>query len=193
MISIYTPYTYFLYLCSMKQEEVEKTFEGFKDFIPTECKRKDNGEPINFFKAYCDAMVRILRLTESELKVFLAMCTKAEYNTNVVDTKGGFRPFVIEATGFKPITIRMALMGLCKKGFIKKVNPDNRDGMYMLNKDYAFRGGTWSNAASITFAETHYPDGNIERNIYVKIKPSEEKYDNPFPEEDDPKIEPILL
>ena len=89
----------------MKQEEVEKTFEGFKDFIPTECKRKDNGEPINFFKAYCDAMVRILRLTESELKVFLAMCTKAEYNTNVVDTKGGFRPFVIEATGFKPITI----------------------------------------------------------------------------------------
>ena len=181
MLSIYTPYTYFLYLCSMKQEEIEKSFEGFKDFIPTECKRKDNGEPINFFKAYCDAMVRILRLTESELKVFLAMCTKAEYNTNVVDTKGGFRPFVIEATGFKPITIRMALMGLCKKGFIKKVNPDNRDGMYMLNKDYAFRGGTWGKVTSITFSETHYIDGRVKRHVHADM----EEEDTPFPEDDD--------
>ena len=176
----------------MKQEDIG--LEGFKDFIPVECKRRSTGEPMNFFKAYCDAMVRILRLTESELKIFLAMCIKAEFDTNVVDTiKGGFRPFVVEATGFKPDTIRHAIVGLYKKGFIKKVNPDSRDGVYMLNKDYVFRGGTWGNAASITFAETHYPDGNIERNIYVKIKPSEEKYDNPFPEEDDPKIEPILL
>jgi len=176
----------------MKQEKT--IVEGFENFIPVECKRRSTGEPMNFFKAYCDAMVRILRLTESELKIFLAMCTKAEFDTNVVDTiKGGFRSFVIEATGFKPITIRMALTGLCKKGFIRKANPDSRDGIYILNKEYVFRGGTWGNAASITFAETHYPDGNIERNIYVKIKPSEEKYDNPFPEEDDSKIEPILL
>ena len=176
----------------MKQEDL--AIEGFENFVPVECKRRNSGEPMNFFKAYCDAMVRILRLTESELKVFLAMCTKAEFDTNKVDTiSDGFRTFVIEATTFKADTIRHAIVGLCKKGFIKKVNPDNRDGVYMLNKDYVFRGGTWGNAASITFAETHYPDGNIEHNIYVKIKPSEEKYDNPFPEEDNPKIEPILL
>jgi hypothetical protein len=168
----------------MKQEEIEKSFEGFKDFIPTECKRKDNGEPINFFKAYCDAMVRILRLTESELKIFLAMCTKAEYNTNVVDTiKGGFRDFVVKATGFKPDTIRHAIVGLYKKGFIKKVNPDSRDGIYMLNKDYAFRGTAWGKASSITFAETHYPDGKVKRHIQLNI----EEEDTPFPEDDIPE------
>ena len=163
----------------MKQEDL--AIEGFENFVPIECKRRNSGEPMNFFKAYCDAMVRILRLTESELKVFLAMCTKAEYNTNVVDTKGGFRPFVIEATGFKPITIRMALMGLCKKGFIKKVNPDNRDGMYMLNKDYAFRGGTWGKVTSITFSETHYIDGRVKRHVHADM----EEEDTPFPDDDD--------
>lgn len=174
----------------MKQKKL--TIEGFENFIPVECKRKNTGEPMNFFKAYCDAMLRILRLTESELKVFLAMCTKAEFDTNKVDTiSDGFRKFVIDATGFKPITIRMALTGLCKKGFIRKVNPNSRDGIYILNRDYVFRGASWGSASSITFAETHYPDGNVERNIFVKLK--QDNNDTALPFEDDDGAEPILL
>jgi hypothetical protein len=164
----------------MKQEEL--TVNGFENFVPVECKRRNSGEPMNFFKAYCDAMVRILRLTESELKVFLAMCTKAEFDTNKVDTiNDGFRTFVIEATTFKADTIRHAIVGLCKKGFIKKVNPDSRDGVYMLNKDYVFRGGTWGKVTSITFSETHYIDGRVKRHVHADM----EEDDTPFPESDD--------
>ena len=164
----------------MKQEDL--AIEGFENFVPVECKRRNSGEPMNFFKAYCDAMVRILRLTESELKVFLAMCTKAEFDTNKVDTiSDGFRAFVIEATTFKADTIRHAIVGLCKKGFIKKVNPDNRDGVYMLNKDYVFRGGTWGKVTSITFSETHYIDGRVKRHVHADM----EEEDTPFPEDDD--------
>ena len=164
----------------MKQEDL--AIEGFENFVPIECKRRNSGEPMNFFKAYCDAMVRILRLTESELKVFLAMCTKAEFDTNKVDTiSDGFRTFVIEATTFKADTIRHAIVGLCKKGFIKKVNPDNRDGVYMLNKDYVFRGGTWGKVTSITFSETHYIDGRVKRHVHADM----EEEDTPFPEDDD--------
>jgi hypothetical protein len=167
----------------MKQEEL--TVNGFENFVPVECKRRNSGEPMNFFKAYCDAMVRILRLTESELKVFLAMCTKAEFDTNKVDTiNDGFRTFVIEATTFKADTIRHAIVGLCKKGFIKKVNPDNRDGVYMLNKDYVFRGATWGKVTSITFSETHYIDGRVKRHVHADI---EEEDNSPFPEDDIPE------
>lgn len=174
----------------MKQKDL--SIEGFENFIPVECKRRNSGEPMNFFKAYCDAMIRILRLTESELKIFLAMCAKAEFNTNKVDTiSEGFRKFVIDATAFKADTIRHAIVGLRKKGFIKKVNPDNRDGIYILNRDYVFRGASWGSASSITFAETHYPDGNVERNIFVKLKQDNNNTDLPF--EDDDEAEPILL
>ena len=163
----------------MKQEDL--AIEGFENFVPVECKRRNSGEPMNFFKAYCDAMVRILRLTESELKVFLAMCTKAEFDTNKVDTiSDGFRTFVIEATTFKADTIRHAIVGLCKKGFIKKVNPDNRDGVYTLNKDYVFRGGTWGKVTSITFSETHYIDGRVKRHVHADM----EEDNTPFPESD---------
>ena len=53
--------------------------------------------------------------------------------------------------------------------------------MYMLNKDYAFRGATWGKVTSITFSETHYIDGRVKRHVHADM----EEDDTPFPESDD--------
>ena len=88
------------------------------NFIPEEIRRRNSGEPMNFFKAYCDAIVRILRLTESELKLFLAMSIKAEFNTNKVKVDAEFKKWFIEASDFTDKTIKNALLSLDKKGII---------------------------------------------------------------------------
>ena len=171
------------------------------NFIPEEIRRRNSGEPMNFFKAYCDAIVRILRLTESELKLFLAMSIKAEFNTNKVKVDAEFKKWFIEASDFTDKTIKNALLSLDKKGIIKKVNREARDGLYLLNKDYVFRGSVWEKADSISFTETHHKDGSttyhIDIHVELKREPPKKMssyiIDTPFPEEDDTKVEPILL
>ena len=50
--------------------------------------------------------------------------------------------------------------------------------LYMLNKDYAFRGATWGKVTSITFSETHYIDGRVKRHVHADM----EEDNTPFPE-----------
>lgn len=170
-------------------------------FIPEEMKRRSTGEPVNFFKAYCEAIVKVLRLTDGELKLFLALCIKAEYNTNMVKVDAEFKQWFEEASGLSDKTVKNALLSLDKKGIIRKVNRDSRDGVYILNKDYVFRGSLWERADSISFTQTHHKDGSITYHVHIDVElkkeaPKDDKYeqdDNPFPEEDDSKVEPILL
>ena len=161
-------------------------------FIPDEIKRRNSGEPMNFFKAYCDAIVRILKLTESELKLFLALSIKAEFNTNRIKVDSEFKQWFINTSDFTDKTIKNALLSLDKKGIIKKVNKEARDGLYLLNKDYVFRGSVWEKADSISFTETHHKDGSTTYHvdIHVELKREPPKHetayiaDTPFPEDD---------
>lgn len=143
---------------------------NISQFIPAEMKRRASGEPVNFFKAYCEAIVKVLKLTESELKLFLALCIKAEYNSNKVKVDTEFKQWFEEASGLTDKTIKNALINLDKKGIINKVNREARDGLYLLNKDYVFRGSLWERADSISFTQTHHKDGTITYHIHIDME-----------------------
>lgn len=76
-------------------------------------------------------------LSGTELKVFLALALKAEFNEGIVYTINKVKEEIAEEIGLNSVqTVSDNISRLVEKGFLIKIEK----GCYRLNEDYAWKG-----------------------------------------------------
>jgi predicted transcriptional regulator len=140
----------------------------------SEIMRMDNGEPKLYAKAYSQGMMEVVRWPAGPLKVFLVLMHIAEPCTNIVELTPEVRQFIAEKTNMSTASVRNCLVKLGKLNAIERTKA-NREGQYVLNKDYTFQGKDWGQIKNINFIRTvDTTTGKVYNKVQFETQVSEE-------------------
>lgn len=96
-------------------------------------------DPQNYFSLYVDGLEELFKSSNSvvELKVFLALCSKAAFNNNVIPINKAEKNIIAKMIQSTFGSVTNALSNLCKKGLLQ-----NDSGNYTIPLKFFWKGDT---------------------------------------------------